>query len=428
MPHRVAEKDKIVSDPARAPNEPKSSASPPPQQLGAGLPASAPGLPKALCALVMGDPALQARLARASGDFAACASAVAAAHGIALAPNAFADVLRPDPLGLARWTVPPVTGTEWPSADWLPIEVAVAGGGVHVDWGYFGGAPIADAFFESALRRALANPFNRAFRYRMALGDFVAAGERAPAPAPAGFIFHMSRCGSTLAGQMLAALPDMSVVSEAAPVDAMARLCRRWPGPSADDAARCLAAMVRAFCRNAGRTVLKMHAWHTLMLPLFRRALPQVPWVFLYREPAEVLVSIMRQRGTEMQPGAVPPAFYGIAEPASGDEAYCAQVLEKICGAVVANHALGGGRLIAYHDLPDAVARELLPHFGVAPDAGDLAALQAAARDDPKSAMPFADDRDSKRAAITAAIREAVAAHLNGICAQLEALRAGQTT
>jgi hypothetical protein len=36
---------------------------------------------------------------------------------------------------------------------------------------------------------------------------------------PDGFVFHMSRCGSTLVAQMLAVVPDHVVVSEAEPLD-----------------------------------------------------------------------------------------------------------------------------------------------------------------------------------------------------------------
>jgi hypothetical protein len=39
------------------------------------------------------------------------------------------------------------------------------------------------------------------------------------------------------------------------------------------------------------RLFLKLDCWHMRDLPLFRRAFPNTPWVFLYRDPVEVLVS-----------------------------------------------------------------------------------------------------------------------------------------
>ena len=36
---------------------------------------------------------------------------------------------------------------------------------------------------------------------------------------------------------------------------------------------------------------IKFDAWKVLDLPLIRRAFPAVPWIFLYRDPVEVLTS-----------------------------------------------------------------------------------------------------------------------------------------
>src|SRR6266542_3419017 len=47
--------------------------------------------------------------------------------------------------------------------------------------------------------------------------------EAQPGLSPSGFIFHMSRCGSTLISQMLAALPQNIVISEAGPIDSLLR-------------------------------------------------------------------------------------------------------------------------------------------------------------------------------------------------------------
>ena len=47
--------------------------------------------------------------------------------------------------------------------------------------------------------------------------------ERSAGLAPSLFLFHVSRCGSTLISQMLAALPQNVVISEAGPMDAILR-------------------------------------------------------------------------------------------------------------------------------------------------------------------------------------------------------------
>jgi hypothetical protein len=48
---------------------------------------------------------------------------------------------------------------------------------------------------------------------------------------------------------------------------------------------------------------IKFEAWHVLMLPIIRKAFPEVPWIFLYRDPVDVLVSQMEQ------PGQMIPSF-----------------------------------------------------------------------------------------------------------------------
>lgn len=111
--------------------------------------------------------------------------------------------------------------------------------------------------------------------------------------------------------------------------------------------------------RRAGserHTFVKLDSWHTLALPLFRRAFPSVPWLFLYREPIEVLVSQMRQRGTQMVAEIMPPSLYGI-DNAGGmrAEEYCARVLNRICTAVIDNYGAGGGLLVNYRELPGAI-------------------------------------------------------------------------
>jgi len=268
------------------------------------------------------------------------------------------------------------------------------------------------------------------FRYRTGLQDLIAQAETADSLEPSGFIFHMSRCGSTLAAQMLAALSDCVVISEAAPIDAVVQLGRAL---APEDAVRALRAMISAFGRKrAGherRYVIKLDCWHTLALPLFRHAFPDVPWVFLYRDPVEVLVSQMRQRGVQMVPQYMPPSFFGLD--AAGylmDEDYCARVLGVICRAVIDHHEigrqdLGGGLILNYRQLPDAVCSAILPHFGMACGDEERQRMRQIAQQDAKSpTLQFAADTDRKQREATDKIRLAADRHLGEIYNRLEAL------
>ena len=395
------------------------------------FPASAASDPDALDQLkrlLLDQPALQAELAwiEADGTFAETVAAVACAHGLALDAEAVRRAIRPDPLGLSRWSGhgggAAVRG--WPGAEWSPMHLHAWEPEPAVDWIRFGDLRPTDPFFEETVRRAAGRPFNRLVRIRTPLADFLADAE--PVAPPDGLIFHMSRCGSTLVAQMLAASPSNVVISEAPPLDAMVQLYRRSEG---DGGAAALRAMAAALCRRAEgeehRRFLKLDCWHTLSLPLFRRAFPETPWVFLYRDPLEVMASQMAQRGLQTVHGALDPDIFAIkgGEAMAGED-YCARVLAKTCRAALDNLPLGGGLLVGYQELPDALWTRILPHFGVAPSAAEASLMNAvAARDAKAPHAAFTPDGPSKRQRAGGAVQEMTERWLAPLYAELESAR-----
>ncbi|HEX4739089.1 MAG TPA: hypothetical protein VH331_16170 [Allosphingosinicella sp.] len=354
---------------------------------------------------VLADARLQAELAPIE-DAAALSErllALAAEEGIALDPADLAPFLRPDPLGISALSDPVPLRRLWPGADWLPVAVhRLPGGEEVVDWAHLAGAPLTASFFATAVRPIAVRPFNRLFRYRMRLEDFVAAAADEPLPEPDGFIFHMSRCGSTLVAQMLAALPGSEIVSEASPLDAVARHAAFGDGT---DAAAMLRAMAGALGRRGGRPfVVKLDFWQALALALYRRAFPTVPWLFLFRDPVEVLVSQMNRRGAETMPGIMPEL--GV-DPAAPEPVQIAQALARICEAAADAAAAGGGLFVDYADLPEAVFSAILPHFRVDPGETRPLMAAAAARDAKTPSQPFESDAQTKRAQADEEIRAA---------------------
>ena len=357
--------------------------------------------------------------------FAAEAARRARALNVALPAELNAGRRRPDALEVARSTASPSIGSALPSRHWLPVAVGAAPEGIAVDWAWVGPEPLRASFYEDEIRRASALPFNRAFRYRTRLDDLVAHAGDIEGRKPDGFIFHMSRCGSTLVAQMLASLPDAIVISEAAPIDTVVQ---RGRCGEPDVATQVLRVIITAFGRkrtgDERRYVVKLDAWHSLALPLFRRAFPDVPWVFLYRDPVEVLVSQMRQRGMQMVPSYFPPSFYGIADAdCSLNEDYYARVLAAVCRAAIDHAALGGGLFLNYDRLPEAVLAKILPHFAIVATEDERKAMRDAARRNAKApSFGFVRDGPSKQQVATAAVRRAADVHLNEVYQRLEEL------
>ena len=269
---------------------------------------------------------------------------------------------------------------------WTPVRVSVTTGAI--EWALID-EPFMEPFFEQTADRAMRHPFNLAFSRRTPLATLDALAAIAPERAPAGFIFHMSRCGSTLIAQMLAQLSPAIVLSEPQPLDALLRL----RGRGVDDVTLCrwLRAMMSALARpQSGRRLLfvKWHAWHALELPLIRRAFPGVPWVFVFREPRAVLRSHERMPGAEVMAGMMGSPGDGIgtapgdAEPA--DE-HAARVLAAFCEAALAQSDAKACAFVEYAGLPDTVFSELLPLFGVEPAADELVRMRETAGRDTKA-------------------------------------------
>lgn len=373
-------------------------------------------------ALVASDPSLRDTLARISerGAFLDAADAMARRNGLSLQPADFAPLIAPDPIFMVQHQPPPLRREGWPPPGWLPYRFgADADGSPVVDWADFGGVPLDGTFHTIATRAALDLPFNRLIRCRTplpALLEDPAEGLRAPD----GFIFHMSRCGSTLVARMLAGLPASYAVNEAGPLDA---LLRAMPDMPRGMRAAALRAMVGAFGRRAsGHWFLKLSTWPTLMLPLFREAFPGVPWLFIFRDPAEVLGSQMLTRAPELEPGFTPPGLFGIenghALPA---EQYCALALARVCEAALAGD---GGLFIDHRELPEAFFSAVLPHFGVAADEATGRALREIARHHGKHPELLYHPAP---VALDPAVRAAADAHLATLHTRLKAVHAGKS-
>jgi len=396
--------------------------------------ASAPARPiDRFCDHVRADLSLQDKLRQPDDAeaFVALVCTTASENGIALGADDVRSAMRGALPGLHGLLDSGDHETDLPPAGWLPFGTFWRDGRLYVQWTFFGGERLTDPFFETSVQRAMFKPFNRLIRYATPIERLAEWLRRHPPLRPNGFIFHMSRCGSTLVAQILAALPHNIVVSEADPIDAVVRARRRRPDLSEDAQAGWLAWMIGALgAPRAGEHgyFIKLDCWHAIQLPLFARAFPDVPWLFLYRDPVEVLVSHARIPGSQMIPGALDPDLFAMQSAADrgGPDDYRARVLAAICAPVLEHHARGKCLLVNYRELPQALWTRIMPHFGVACSEQDREAMAAAARYDAKTPnFAFTPDSDAKQREATAAARAAAETQLGEIYRRLEALRAG---
>jgi gluconate kinase len=313
---------------------------------------------------------------------------------------------------------------------WLPIRLYWQHGQPMLDWCYLGERRLTEPFFDQTIDVALRQPFNLLFRHQTPLATLAELHERERGLPPSGFVFHVSRCGSTLVAQTLAALPQNIVVAEAGPIDGVLQAQRQDSAISDEQRMTWLRWMVGAFGRTRigqeRHLVIKFDSWHTRDLPLIRRAFPTVPWIFVYRDPVEVLVSHQRMPGIQMVPGLVDPRAFAL-DPATvftlPHLEYRARVLASIYQAAIEHTPALGGMLVPYHGLPGAIWESLLHHFKLDYSAADIEQMREAAQRNAKSpTLPFADDTGSKQQDASNEIRSLSDRWVRPLYTQLETL------
>ncbi|MGZ8241006.1 MAG: sulfotransferase [Methylobacter sp.] len=316
--------------------------------------------------------------------------------------------------------------------EWIPLRVEQKDEHFLVDWCRLGGKRFLEPFFEDTVTHLLRLPFNQLFCWRTSFETLHELHRLQTGLKPAGFIFHSSRCGSTLVSQMLASCGRNIVISEADPFDAILRSHYRNPALK-NEALRAgmLKSLASAFSqrRHAGeaRFFIKFDSWNILELPLIKAAFPDVPWVFIYRNPVEVLVSHMRRRGIQMVAGMLEPEMFGLARDQVSlmtTEEYCAKVLGSILGAAFHHLPTGNGLLVNYTELPEAAWTSIAGHFGISWNLSELKAMQDAARLDAKNPFfSFIPDSASKQYEANQSLLDAAENWVRPVYQALEAIR-----
>ena len=293
------------------------------------------------------------------------------------------------------------------NGDWLPARAALHPTGLYLSLREIGPAELLDPFMQETIVRLAA----RESVVQVARDDL---GKGARGTGPAGIVFHVARCGSTLVSQLLKQHGGLVVYAEPLPVNEILLPPHRWPRAELVAALRSLGI---AFARHAGKPyVLKLTSWNTLFCDLVAEAFPATRWVLCLRDPAEVTVSLLRQpAGWIWDERGVPAAPFAKHVDPDGSsrtrEEYLARIYGAFCEAA-SRLDPARGRLVNYATLPAATWEQVAPHFGLAVDDAARQRMAAAARVDAKApvARPaaFVEDSAAKQAAATAPLRRAI--------------------
>ena len=314
---------------------------------------------------------------------------------------------------------------------WVPMRIFWRDARPMVDWGHLGARRFTDPFFAQTINSCVRHPADLLFRHQTPLENLGDIAATQPSVRPKGFIFHMSRCGSTLLSQMLAAAPENIVLSEAAPIDDILRGHFGNPNVTEEQIVERLQWLVSVLAwrrHPAEKNVfIKFDCWHTVFLPLIQRAFPDVPWIFLYREPIEVMASAQKQLGGQMIPGVLEPGLFGWDAATVGSMPlyeYAARALAKLCEAALAQAQAGQGKLVNYHQLPAAIWPTLMNYWKVEFSADETGRMLGAAQLNAKNpVLPFEADSQAKRDSASTELRALTQQWLAGVYQQLESQR-----
>lgn len=305
---------------------------------------------------------------------------------------------------------------------WLPVDTEVEDGRPLLRWLDMRGARLAEPFFQQTVERVRGEKPRRAELFTE-LDALLQLEKIVDHLRPDGFIFHSSRCGSTLVSNACGALDGALVVSEAAPADKLI-----WDYLAHDEEGGTRSLLRRAFFRavvnilgqrRAGderRYFVKFSCCSILRLSFIRRIWQDVPWVFVHRDPVEVMVSNLRNvpewMRFESQP-AMAAAVCGIDEAGvvgMSREEFCARALGRFYEAA-AEAAGPGAMLVGYEDLAGGKLAEIVRFFGAEPTAAEAGRVAEVSGFYAKDATPtrrFEPDGEEKRASAPARVREAV--------------------
>ena len=309
---------------------------------------------------------------------------------------------------------------------WCPARLFLKEGEWRVDWRYLGDLRFnTRSFFDHVIDTALFHPFAAAFWRDTPLDAMVEWAERIPRIPVRGVIHHMSRCGSTLVNRMLGTCPANIALSEPSPLDIILRA--PWPDKDRLRIARAWVAAC-AHPRFGERFVfVKADCWHFRFVPFLQEAFPEAKWIFLYREPVEVIVSHAVEPSPWTTRGLMDPALLDLT-PAEAfgmtREDYLGKSLGIILEWAIRNARDPAGLLVNYSELPEAFFSRILPHLGVEFSAEEIAAMEAASLHNAKEpSLRFEPDTQRKRQEAKPWMREVAARWIDPHYRTLEEMR-----
>ncbi|HKV33118.1 MAG TPA: hypothetical protein VJP89_02230 [Pyrinomonadaceae bacterium] len=321
---------------------------------------------------------------------------------------------------------------------WMPVDAVVVNGRPGLTWMDMAGVSLAEPFFQQTVDKLKAE-YPDADEVFTEFDTLIQLEKQFDSVSPSGFIFHSSRCGSTLLANACRAIDGAIVLSEPPAVD---KLIARFITDIDQHATKetLYSIFLRAVVSALGQKrrgderhlFVKFACCSVSQIERVRRIWPNVPWVFLYRDPVETIVSNMQNLPAWLQDedhrvlasitGASPDEVARMTK-----EELCARSIGSFFSVV---HRVANDRalLLNYNQLNTGEIANVLEFFGVKPAATEMDNIARQTQKYSKAASgerAFVADTHAKQLAATDLVREMAAAWANSSYQLLEQKRLG---
>lgn len=196
--------------------------------------------------------------------------------------------------------------------NWIPYQIKHQDNNWIINWLDLAEHDIAEPFFDETISICRNRMLERSrFTSQSSLDFLIQAAADSDSIMPTAFIFHVSRCGSTLLSQALATHYENIVVAEAPLFDEILRAQEQDSAMELAEKERIFKAAISMMGQQRHRQkdqyYIKLDSWHLHFYHQLRMWFPKTPFYFLSRAPHEVIASHTKRRGIHAIPGYINP-------------------------------------------------------------------------------------------------------------------------
>jgi hypothetical protein len=236
---------------------------------------------------------------------------------------------------------------------------------------------------------------------------------------PSGFIFHTSRCGSTLLTKILQRSANVLAFNEPQPINALlvnyATPHDNIANPSWQQQGNTLINNVlTTYLYTQKKIFIKFSSFNLLLLDSIMKLWPNVPIVFLYRNPVEVVVSNLEKQGGFLTKRYNRMLKYMLRQcnlhmpDDLTDEEYCVKMIDAFFYIILQHIKAPQSAILPmdYETISTDTVPDIFSFFGLEVTTQTRDAINNCMNHNAKNGTPFKKDATSKHAKASQYVRD----------------------